>query len=339
VRNSAMESIVGIDKALNHIEKGNQYEKERNYWQAAISFGNAMSELFHLALSMSPKNQEEERICELFQAQCRDYLHKARTNLIIAMKEEDKEDFTDKDGDPKFITISSEEAEIRVRLFATLYSKELEMSRTALDLPQIHEKSKQQVSLEDRLSSLNASLPSNLKTEEERMKDFDQGLKRLGVNVTSHADKPATMLEPPVSTEDQITLIMAQAIDEVHYGKHDATQDEKQITVRNNDNDDDDIELSDDDDDDIDDDDESSEGSKDDSLSPILLNQKRIRKTVVNAYVKLAHVITILDSTENSEGKKEAVVKKTEDDYDQAQILLLKAKKYLGRAASFWIVE
>ncbi len=77
------------------------------------------------------------------------------------------------------------------------------------------------LTLEERLASLNSSLPSKLKSEDERMKDLQSGLDNLGVFVpsattgTSNNARDILMnSDRYVSEEDQIAEIMAMAKDE-----------------------------------------------------------------------------------------------------------------------------
>ena len=355
-----MENNERLEEALGLIGKGNQHEEENDYWQASQCFCDAMSLLFQLAVEMTPETPEDEKIGELYQTQCREYLHRARKALIEALSNEDTSDLTDQDGDPKFITLSNEEAKERVQLFSTLFSKELELGLEDEDivLPAVEELTEQQSSLEERLKSLNSSLIPSLKTEDERMKDINQGLKGLGLNLYSHADQPRPDLDIPVSKEDQIANIIAQAKDEARFddlhGKKEVDYDEDGVTLSDEEDD-----LSDDDDNE-----EDEINLDDDSFIPKLLNKKAIRKCVVNAQVKLAQLVALLDtegtaSTKNNESKdddaeddggkneedeeiaddEKTPAEKVEFDLAQARTLLLKANKNLSKAVSAWEIE
>ncbi|KAI2497876.1 hypothetical protein MHU86_16614 [Fragilaria crotonensis] len=352
------DNIIRIDTVLDRIKEGNDYETANDFWQAAFCFGDAMGLLFQLAIDMIPQNDEEERILELYQAQCREYLHRGRQALIRALVDEDSKDVSDKDGDPKFITLADDEAKKRVRLFSTLFSKELEndedvQSPQDQEMPDISQLSAQQCSLEARLKSLNSSLIPSLKSEEERMQDITRGLKGLGVHVDSHADRPKSTIELPVSTDDQVANIIAQVKDELTL---DIKNDKAELDVE------DDIVLTDEDDTDVTDDQEDDYGD-----IPKLLNKKMIRNSVINAQLKLAHLLVLLDAKptapapvpvttvavtkeslqdegsdddiDDIDEQRDAMHEKVELDLDQARALLLKANKYLSRAASAWVVE
>ena len=340
-----MTNIFRVEEALDLISKGNQHEADNDFWQAAHCFGSAMSILFQLAVEITPKNEEEERIAGLYQDQCREYLHRARRALIEALAKEDEADAAEVDGDPMFITLTNEEAKQRVQLFSTLFSKELELGLEDLELPKIDVLTEQQSSLEARLNSLNNSLIPSLKTEEERLQDVNRGLRGLGVNVYSHADQPKADFDIPVSTEDQIANIIAQAKDEARLDAVDG----KKAAV---DVDDDDVILT---------DDEESVSANDEAeidlgqFLPQLLNKKAIQKYVVNAQVKLAQLMTLLNAesvvpTKNSEddesqddndadAKEDELADKIALDLSQAHTLLLKANKNLSKAVSAWEVE
>jgi hypothetical protein len=363
-----------LEEAFALIGKGNQFEEEKDFWEATQCFCDAMTALFQLAVELEPTTPQEEKIEELYQTQCREYLHRARRALIAALTAEDAVDHDEssRDADPKFITLTNEEARQRVQLFSTLYSKELELELEDLALPEVPEAvAEQQSSLEERLRSLNDSLIPSLKTEDERMKDINQTLKGLGVNVYSHADEPKRQdLDIPVSKEDQIAQIMAQAKDEAVYdtvhGKGGGNTD------------DDDVILTDDEDSDVEDEVEFDLSTDVLDDTPKLLNKKSIRKYVVNAQVKLAQLVALLDTEAptpakkgpKGDGKKDEkkntdddVAKDDEDDdekdvdseddsdedddraakvefdLEQARTLLLKANKNLSNAVTKWEVE
>lgn len=357
------ENIIRIDTVLNRIQEGNDYETAKDFWQAAHCFGDAMGLLFQLAVDMMPQTEEEERILDLYQAQCREYLHRGRQALIRALADEDSKDVSDKDGDPKFITLADDEARKRVSLFSTLFSKELEnvgvQSQQDQEIPDISQLSAQQCSLEARLRSLNSSLIPRLKTEEERMRDITSGLQGLGVHVHSHADRPTSTIELPVSTDDQVANIIAQVKDEVRL---DIRDDKAELEIE------DDIVLS--DDDDTDDADETDDQEDDEYGGiPKLQNKKMIRSSVVKAQVKLAQLLFLLDAKptaaavaavpvmtvdvtkeslqdegsdddiDDIDEQRDAMQEKVALDLDQARALLLKANKNLSRAASAWVVE
>lgn len=338
-----MANIFRVEEALNLISKGNQHEAENDCWQAAHCFGSAMSILFQLAVEITPKNEEEERIAGLYQDQCREYLHRARRALIEALAKEDKADAAEVEGDPMFITLTNDEAKQRVQLFSTLFSKELELGLEDLDLPKVEVLTEQQSSLEARLNSLNNSLIPSLKTEEERLEDINRGLRGLGMNVYSHSDQPKETLDIPVSSEDQIANIIAQAKDEAMLDPVSGKTGVVDVDL-------DDIILT---------DDEESASADDEAeidlgqFLPQLLNKKAIQRYVVNAQVKLAQLMTLLNAEsvvptataehdedeDNADAKEDELADKISFDLSQAQTLLLKANKNLSKAVSAWEVE
>ena len=355
-----VDNIIRIDTVLGLIQQGNDYETSNDFWQAAYCFGDAMGLLFKLAVEMSPENEEEERILDLYQAQCREYLHRGRQALIRAMEGEDSKDVSDKDGDPTFITLADDEAKKRVQLFSTLFSKELEEGVLDIDLPNVSELSEQQCSLEARLKSLNSSLIPSLKTEEERIKDIDRGLKGLGVHVQSYADQPKSTIEVPVSTEDQVANIIAQANDEVRLSIGNS---KAELNVE------DDTEYSEDDDTSDYEEEEEINLSMDNDI-PKLRNKNLIRKSVVKAQLRLSQLLVLLDikpettvtpvttvvlakeseeevsdddddanSDDDDDERRDAMVERLELDLDQARALLFKAKRNLVKAASSWVVD
>ena len=352
------DDIIRIETVLNRIQQGNDYETQNESWEAAHCFGDAMRQLFQLAIQMTPQTDEEERILELYQAQCREYLHRGRQTLIRAMVDEDSKDVSDKDGDPTFITLTDDEAKKRVQLFSTLFSKELEegVPQDDLDLPDVSELSEQQSTLEARLKSLNSSLIPSLKTEEERLKDIDRGLKGLGIHVQSHAEKSPT-IEIPVSTDDQVANIIAQAKDEVRLGIGNKAEELDDIAYSDDDGTSDNQE-----------DEEDYNLSMDDDV-PKLLHKKKIRNSVVKAQLRLTQLLVLLDAKptrapkiatplttvtlakesleeisdddddDDVDDRRDAMMEKLELDLDEARVLLLKANRNLARAASAWVVD
>jgi hypothetical protein len=80
-----------------------------------------------------------------------------------------------------------------------------------------------QSSLEDRLMQLNKSLPQGFKTSDERMRDINRGLNRLGLSFYSNADPaPTTSVTSSMqlsqstikSESEQVDDLIAQAKDE-----------------------------------------------------------------------------------------------------------------------------
>lgn len=339
-----------LNQAFGLIGQGNQHEEESDFWKAANCFGDAMRLLFELAVELDPKTDDEQKIGDLYQTQCREYLHRGRSAFVQALSKEDEADQSDKDEDPKFITLTQEEAKQRVQLFSTLFSKELELNvEDLMAMPDPKEIEEHQSSLENRLRSLNDSISPAMKTEEERMKDIDKGLKGLGLNLYSNTKKTGLDLDVPVSKGQQMADIMAQAKDEANYEMLHGIKDDDDSVILT-----DESSIDDEEEDEIDLDDDA------DSFIPKLRNKKAIRKHAVNAQVKLAQLIALLDEEKKEPtAKKGGAEKDDEDDdddndldeegrspaekvqfdLDHGKMLLLKAKKNLAKAVESWEVE
>jgi len=352
-----------LEEVFCLIEKGNDSEVKKDYWEAAKFFSDAMVSLFQLVIDMKTSNEEEQKIEDLCRAQYRQYLHRARKALIDALLNENTIDESDKNIEPRFIGMTDEEASNRVQLFGTLFSKELDAK--SHDSKTVEQVQDQQVSLEERLKSLNESLPSRFKSDTERMHEINQSLKGLGVNTYSHSDsKPEIHI--PLSTEEQINNIISQAQDETRFNNSNKST---AILI-----DDDDIVLTDEENSLLD------ESEVDDSSllcegKAKLENIRAIRKSVINAQVKLAEFLAILDDDSGDDDKKsgrrneenenetlgiQEEEEKSKDheeenaftDHDsitesyeleleleKARTLLLKARKNLNNAVAVWEVE
>lgn len=275
-------SPVELDKAFELIEEGNALESKGNYWKSAQSFGQAMTLLEKLAESSPSNTEEQEKIVELYRQKSRHYRATARESLIQALQKEKEQDSTSEDGTTLVSGISMKEAESRVDTFSLLFSRTVE---------DIGEKTN---SLEERLMELNASLPSGFKTSKERMADINRGLGRLGLSLYPNSDHgSSTDVQPPLSEDEQIEHIIAQAKDEVRFNPPTTTvEDGKNATETPLD-------------DGGSDDDSSTSDSEmsDDSVSlddlvddPVLDNHKAIRHKVVKAQVKLAELVALLNT-------------------------------------------
>lgn len=335
-----------LEEAFRFIGEGNELDGKGEHWQAAQLFANVMKSLFQLASEIKPKNKEEEKIEELYQAQCRGYLHRARKSLVDALSKEDATDQSEKNADPKFITMSEQEASNRVQLFSMLFSKDLDIKAEGGEVKDVDH---QQSSIEDRLRSLNASLPPALKSDTERMKEINRSLKGLGVNVYSHTDHKQDIVTP-ISKEDEIANIIAQAKDEARF----ETSKENGMVSS-----DDEIVSS-------DEEENLSDESDDETLSdesyqekPRLRNKKVIRNVLVNAQVKLARLLAMFNSgakhsetsnkelensdkmgaEEEEDGICDDNIKQVDFEPEQGRKLLLKARKDMDKALAAWKVE
>ena len=235
-------SPVDLEEAFSVIQQGKDSVEVDAHWDAAEFFDKASEILQELAEAeethVENNEHETKKIVALYQSQSREYFHRARESLLTAMKDENEGDqVIVKEGDtdtgatigevdnPVYLTLSDEEAEKRLRIFARLFSREMLLSvgeATEVDGDDGKPVLEQQSSLEDRLMQLNASLPSGFKTSNERMQDINRGLNRLGMSLYSAADaKPA--LEIDKSEMDQVADIIQQAKDELAMQSADST--------------------------------------------------------------------------------------------------------------------
>jgi hypothetical protein len=305
-------SPVDLEEAFSLIQQGKDSVEVDAHWDAAEAFDKASETLQGLAeaeeTNVKTNEKETKKIVALYQSQSREYFHRARDSLLTAMKDENESDqvpVTEGDTDagvavgevesPVYLTLSDEEAEKRLRIFARLFSREILLSvgdATIVDATEVDGDDdkpvlQQQSSLEDRLMQLNASLPSGFKTSNERMQDINRGLNRLGMSLYSSADaKPALEIEK--SEIDQVADIIQQAKDELamQSAVSDVSTgmiDEDALLLMND-------EDEEDDDDDSDNDDIKNEMDIEDVTA--------IREKVVEAQAKLAEIIALLDIDE-----------------------------------------
>lgn len=317
-----------MDKAFELIKEGNELEKNERHWEAAAKFGEAFSLLERLANDAPSSTEEEQKIAELYQTKSRHYRQTARTSLIEALQKEKEQD---SQSETILVSnISIEEAENRIRTFSLLFSRASE---------DVGEKTSM---LEERLMELNASLPSGFKTDKERLADINRGLGRLGLSLYPNSNHgSSTDIQPPLSEEDQVADIIAQAKDEVRYEKPTATGETK-VSADTVSVDDSSSDLSED----------SSIGkdsvSADDLVDePIFKNRKAIRHKVVKAQVKLAELLALLSAEPEINLGDEADDK--DDDNDEGieeegagfdvgygRATLVAARNYLTKALKEW---
>ena len=170
-----------------------------------------------------------------------------------------------------------------------------------MDINEEENLSSKQLSLEERLQALNASLPSGFKTTDERMDSINRGLNRLGLSLYTQKEPFARFTdEVPKSEEEQVAEIMAQAKDEVAFEKNfgDRTSG---ATTQDDDDEEEEEEESESDDD--------MEDMDDDLLDGEQLVIKTIRKKVVKAQVKLAELVALLDQAKSQ-------LQAEDDEYD-----------------------
>lgn len=278
-----------LEDAFRLIQEGKDFVTVDASWEAADAFSQAQCILNDLAAVEAAK---DEKIAALYKQQSREYLHQARTALITALQQEHETDQGSSDEEPFYLDLSEEDATSRLRLFARLFSREMNLTTT----PEQQDANalEQQSSLEDRLTQLNASLPSGFKTSNERMQNINRGLNRLGLSLYSAADEnKSSVVEPEKSDTDQVADIIQQAKDEI--SMQPATEatgvtpngdsgiggiDEDALLLMNEE----------------DDDDDGSDADSDDLRNEMDIDDAHaIRDKVVDAQAKLAEIVALLD--------------------------------------------
>jgi hypothetical protein len=354
-------SPIDLEEAFSLIHQGKDFVAVDAHWDAAEVLDKASEILQGLAGAEETNDKkdddnEKKKIVALYQSQSREYFHRARDCLLTAMKDENasdqvlvKEGDTDAGAavgeveDPVYLTLSDEDAEKRLKIFARLFSRETLLSvvgeatnvdATTVDGDDGKPVLEQQCSLEDRLMQLNASLPSGFKTSTERMQDINRGLNRLGMSLHSAADsKPALEIEK--SEIDQVADIIQQAKDELAMqpvvdstsqpvsGVSGSTGagiiDEDAILLMN------------------DEDEEDNDGSDDDDDIKNEMDVEdvtAIREKVVEAQAKLAEIIALLDIDEEATDGAGHVTIQNQGPGKKA---LREARLFLQQAGQKWV--
>jgi hypothetical protein len=326
-----------LEKAFELLHKGKEAHSKGDSWNAADKFVQAREILKTLAEVQPKTTEDEQQIAQLYESKTKEYLHTSRQCLIEAMKQEKDQDEKE-DATPFFSSLTDEQAEQRIRIFHSLFSKRLENTAPgegAVD---------QQWNIEERLMELNASLPKGFKTSDERMSDINRGLNRLGLSLYTQKEPFARLQEHvPKDEEDQVADIIAQAHDEVATERNFSSDalPAKGPAVKDDDDDDDD-------DDDVDDEeDEYEEGDL--KLDDDQLAIKQIRKKVVKAQVKLAELVVLLDEAKamkkredeendlhGDESEEEASEKGADEVLRSGKKKLKSARKDLEKALTEW---
>jgi hypothetical protein len=342
---------VDLEEAFSLIQQGKDSVEVDAHWDAAEYFDKASEILQGLAeaeeTNAKQNENETKKIVTLYQSQSREYFHRARGSLLTAMKDENESDqVLVKEGDtdagatigevedPVYLTLSDEDAEKRLRIFARLFSREMLLSvgeATEVNGDDVKPVFEQQSSLEDRLMQLNASLPSGFKTSNERMQDINRGLNRLGMSLYSAADaKPALEIER--SETDQVADIIQQAKDELAMQPVNSTNqtvsgvsdisagiiDQDALLLMNDEDEEDN--------DDSDGDDIKNEMDIEDVTA--------IREMVVEAQAKLAEIIALLDIDEEATDGAGHV---TIQNQGPGKNALRQARIFLQQAGQKWV--
>lgn len=265
-----------IEKVFSLIKDGKGM-RETDLWGAANKFAEARTLLELLATEQPRSTEEEEQIATLYERQAWEYLKESRQCLIDAMKAEKELD--EKEQIATFSNLTDDESTARLNTFSSLFSRKVETKPEEITMDN-------QMSLEERLRDLNASLPSGFKTSEERMNDLNRGLNRLGLSLYEQKTPFSRFIEEsvPKDEDDQVAEIMAQAQDEINFEKVMAQHSTTSIPKTSNDDD----SIS-----DADDDSEDSEG--DEILDDEQVAMKRVRRRVVKAQMKLAELVALID--------------------------------------------
>lgn len=283
-----MKEATNIEQVFELIQDGKDLKKT-DLWSAAAKFSKARSLLCTLAEEQPKSTEEEKQIASLYQSQAKEYLKESRDSLINAMQNEKE---NDQQQETIFYSgLTDDEAETRIHTFASLFSKAMVTANEKVEEGSIDNV----LSLEERLKALNASLPSGLKTSDERMDDINRGLNRLGLSLYTQK-APFARFEDK-DEDEQVEDIIAQAQDEVNFEKNFAATSENTSKVF--------IDAGEDEDDDY----SSEEDEEDAILDDEILAMKTIRKKVVKAQVKLAELVALLDEARSAKEHEE-----TEDD-------------------------
>ncbi|KAL7567541.1 hypothetical protein ACA910_016961 [Epithemia clementina (nom. ined.)] len=193
------------------------------------------------ATDSTDTSAEQEKVLKLYRQQADQYFHKSRQTLIKALQDESEHDKKQQADDQNMNSVpehrnsvsssnslTDEEVQDRLLVFASLFGREDDVMALRMMKDRNNKASSathhsqpvddQQMSLEERLLALNKSLPSAFKTSEERMRDINQGLNKLGFKLyssTDNSDKRLLLDVAPKSETEQVDDIIAQAKDEV----------------------------------------------------------------------------------------------------------------------------
>lgn len=280
------------------IKDGKQL-RDSDLWGAASKFAEARSLLELLATEHPRSTDEETQIATLYERQAWEYLKESRQCLIEAMTSEKERD--EKEESAAFMDLADDAATARLNTFSSLYSRRVETKPEEVTM-------ENQMSLEERLRNLNASLPSGFKTSEERMNDLNRGLNRLGLSLYEQRTPFSRFIEEsiPKDEDEQVAEIMAQAKDEVNFENIMAQNSSSAIARTSQDATDDSCS------DENDDDDDDSESEGDELLDDEKLAMKKVRRRVVKAQQKLAELVALIDEAQALRNKKKRRKKRRE---------------------------
>jgi hypothetical protein len=374
----SMTDMEDLEQAFAAIRQGKIEECLGRFWEAASFFEEAHQLLQQLASRPPSDctDEEKHKICRLYQEQSHEYMNHARLALVEGLKEEIQTDLVAKAagvinnptisstsiGDGKDSTahrfyacqnLSDQDVKKRIKLFSSLFAQEvtIESVMVAIADGMQHDNTKndiatqqpftiqsQESSLEERLQQLNANLPKNLKSSDERLQDINHGMAKLGISLPV---APLTF-KPRKSASQEVEDIIAQAQDEVAMEQvlsggtgTRSTQDSVTSDTHDDDNDDDD-----------DYDDDASLLSNPDSLvSPVLQNVSVIQEELATAQVKLAQLLALLDDLpkeakqEKGDNQDEHPANSTPLDPFYGKQILQDAQESVRKALRLWKVK
>jgi hypothetical protein len=360
IPNIAMADVEELEQAFAAIRQGKVDEFRGHFWEAAASFERARHLLKQLA-SQVPSDTADEELCKiyrLYQEQSYEYMHHARLALMEGLKEEMQTDLVAKAagviGDGQDSTthryacqnLSDEDVKKRVKLFSSLFAQEvtIESALVAIADGTQHEIvdsistqqpsiQSQEASLEERLRQLNANLPKNLKSSDERLQDINHGMAKLGISLPV---APLTF-KPRKSASQEVEDIIAQAQDEVAMeqalsGGKDTVSTQDSVISDNDDDADDGSLLS------------NADSLLPDEV-PVLQNVSVIQEEIAAAHAKLAELLAMLDDLpkeakqEKGDNQDGQPANSTRLDPFYGKKMLQDAKQSVRKALRLWRVK
>jgi len=354
-----------LESAFAHIQAGNDAKDCDDLWEAAKQWEAASRRLGDLSAktegdSNNDKEAEEvAKISSLYRSQSRDYFDRARAVLVAAMQQEHEKDTSNTGNEDKPVkmegdhhedgdalkdeddyhyycrSLSDAELDERMNLFSRLFAKGKRVAEGGASTANQEAEptndndnfKNQQSSLEERLMHLNDNLPHGFKTSDQRMRDINRGLNRLGFSLYSAADEAKRVEVLPTKSEsEQVSDIIAQAKDEVAMGIVGPTNTSNNADGANVTAHVDDILL----DDSFDSEDDDG-GSTGDSAARELTEDQinRIREFAVDAQAQLAQLLALLAVDGGGDAEIE---------FEPAVVLrhLTTARKSLAKASREW---
>lgn len=247
-----------LNTAFKLIEEGHHHKEKAEHWLASRKYAEAAQRLAQLRKRQPHDTTEQIKIATLYHTQAIEFLKAARLSLVAALQQDTMSDHggsdetsqrppTSQNNDPPPLlhtnnsdnkiaqisdissllqTLTEKDFQNRLELFGRLFAKE------ELLLPSLSSSNQQSVEdeaskLEERLLQLNNSIPRFLKTEAEKIRDLNRGLRRLGLATVESPSSTTTTqsalfsptatttIVPPKSETDQVNDIINQVKDEV----------------------------------------------------------------------------------------------------------------------------